>query len=289
MTWVSDQRGFALVAVLAGVLVLALIAVSLSSQSRTGLNLTRYDIQRARESAALDAGINRGIYELLRETNPTEQIHGREISSTIEDLVVLTTIEDEAGRVDINAASTEVLAQLLSSIGLPLDEALVLADRIADWRDEDDLVRPNGAEALSYRAEELNPPGNRAFLTVSETEAVLGMTPEIVSCLLPFITLYAGRQSPDPRFMSSEMRALFGSSEVDEQNGNSVPITTSPATLSPRGRVYLIRSIIEGAPGLGRQREAVVRVTGHRTQPFWIYFWGDRRNTAGLGCVLELE
>ena len=63
-----------------------------------------------------------------------------------------------------------------------LDEpsAARLVDAIGDWKDADDLRRPNGAEAADYQAAG-SPylPANALFETVPELQRVLGMTPAL--------------------------------------------------------------------------------------------------------------
>ena len=59
---------------------------------------------------------------------------------------------DESARIDINAAPTPLLKGLLQNVGgLDADAAQHVVDAILDWRDADDLKRPNGAEAPDYR------------------------------------------------------------------------------------------------------------------------------------------
>ena len=60
------------------------------------------------------------------------------------------SIQDEDGKIDLNAAPDELLRGLFVSAGLDEDAGAALVDAIVDFRDEDDLTRLNGAEDRDY-------------------------------------------------------------------------------------------------------------------------------------------
>jgi type II secretory pathway component PulK len=97
---------------------------------------------------------------------------------------------------NINQASEEMLLGFLAS-GLRLDYgwASRLAAAIADWRDDDDLPRTNGAERDDYiTAGAAVLPPNRSFNNVDELRHVMGMTPELFAGIRPHLTtLGSGR------------------------------------------------------------------------------------------------
>lgn len=80
---------------------------------------------------------------------------------------------DQRSKIDLNRADQAVLSAALEEQGFSMDEALRLAARIADWRDADDLMRINGAEAPAYARAELPSPANRFFLSADELTRVL--------------------------------------------------------------------------------------------------------------------
>ncbi len=63
---------------------------------------------------------------------------------------VRLSIQDEDGKIDLNAAPDELLQGLFLSAGLDQDAAATLVDAIADFRDADDLHRLQGAEDQDY-------------------------------------------------------------------------------------------------------------------------------------------
>ena len=283
----GDSRGFALVAVLGAVLILALIATSLGSISRTDLHLARQSEEATREHLAAEAAINRGLLELLNEAPVTQPFHGRRIVYEYEGIAVSIRIEDEAGRIDLNSASPAVLSALFQAVGTETDTANALADRVADWRDSDDLVRPNGAERTAYRAQGIDGPANRQFLTIAEFEDVFGSAAANYACLQPYLTIFSGRQSPDPRFMDSGLRSVLSrSTEPDYLRAPTVN-SNSPAAMSPIGRVYRITATVDAEAGYPKAMVAIVRVTGNRLAPYWVLSWTRAESLEPAGCITD--
>ena len=82
---------------------------------------------------------------------------------------------------------------MLQSIGgLEAAAADAALAAIQDWRDADDLKRPNGAEEADYRAAgKTYKPANAPFDTVGELARVLGVTPGLVARIADSVTVYA--------------------------------------------------------------------------------------------------
>ncbi|MGA8032340.1 MAG: hypothetical protein WCB48_08075, partial [Casimicrobiaceae bacterium] len=106
---------------------------------------------------------------------------------------VVASAVDEGARIDINTAPDSLIKSLLMNVG-GMDDAAAssLVDAIGDWRDPDDLRRPNGAEAPEYAAANLKyGPANAPFETIGEVSRVLGMTPEVFRRIRGAITVYS--------------------------------------------------------------------------------------------------
>jgi general secretion pathway protein K len=124
---------------------------------------------------------------------------GRERVLTYGENLIRVRVQDEAGKIDINAAPDEMLEGLFRTVGVDAASASRLVDAIADWKDPDDLRRLSGAEAADYRAAGLPyVPRNGPFLAVDELRLVLGMTPALFERIGPFVTVYSrsGRINP---------------------------------------------------------------------------------------------
>ncbi|MDP6952033.1 MAG: type II secretion system protein GspK, partial [Alphaproteobacteria bacterium] len=120
-------------------------------------------------------------------------VDGSAVALPLDGAVLSLAIQDVGGLVDLNSARDELLAGLFVAAGLPGNEARDLAAAIRDYGDEDDLVRPGGAEAPAYRAAGLPEPKNGAFQFPDELRAVLGVTPELFEAVRPAITVWSGR------------------------------------------------------------------------------------------------
>ena len=96
--------------------------------------------------------------------------------ATIRNGRVLVTVEDEAGKVDLNSASEPLLRALLAGAGATPVEVDRITAAILDYRDADNLRRPDGAEADEYRlAGRQNGPKNAPFDSIFELGQVLGV------------------------------------------------------------------------------------------------------------------
>lgn len=83
------------------------------------------------------------------------------------------------------------LLQALEGDPISLEQAMVIADGVADFIDSDQQQRMNGAEEDAYR--NTSPPyrpANQPMASVSELRAVLGMTREIYQALAPYVTVW---------------------------------------------------------------------------------------------------
>lgn len=110
---------------------------------------------------------------------------------------VTVTIEEESGKIDLNAATSQTgtpddwqknaLLRLFDNLKLSRD----LYDPLADWADNDDTPRPSGAEKNYYGT--LKPPlqvHNDKLETLEELALVKGYTPEVLAKLRGLVTVY---------------------------------------------------------------------------------------------------
>lgn len=121
-------------------------------------------------------------------------------------------IVDESGKLDLNQADAGLLSQLMRVLKVDEPQALRISAAIVDWRDADDLSQPQGSgEDPDYASAGL-PYGAKdaPFETLPELQQVLGMTPEIFEKMLPYLTLYTGRSTPDANFAAAPVLTAMG-------------------------------------------------------------------------------
>ncbi|HEX7327306.1 MAG TPA: hypothetical protein VF428_02060 [Casimicrobiaceae bacterium] len=188
------QSGIALIMALWLTVLLTAIASGFVFSMRTDALSARNAISLAQAQEVADGAVMRTAFELMRPTmaaswKPDGTVH----RWTDGNASVTVVAVDEGSRIDINAAPDPLIKSLLMQVGGMDDaSASALVDAIADWRDPDDLRRPNGAEATDYKAAHLNyGPANAPFETVGEVSRVLGMTPAVFARIRDAITVYS--------------------------------------------------------------------------------------------------
>jgi general secretion pathway protein K len=186
-------------------------------------------------------------------------------------------IESEAGKVDLNAATFELLKSLFSIVGVTDDQSAALAAAVIDWRDQDDLVHLNGAESPQYRSANL-PYGakNEPFDSIEELRMVLGVTPDIFTKASSALTVYTHQRSVDPTVLAPLLRdALHNLPEWSQQGGRTATVgMVAPSTTSPLlGHSFTIRATAQTHKGNTFARNVVIRITGDRARPYQILAW----------------
>jgi general secretion pathway protein K len=148
-------------------------------------------------------------------------------------------------------------------------------ETIQDWRDADDLKRPNGAEKEEYAAAGLkHVPGNRDFMAVTELSSVLGITEAYYQKLAPHLTVYSRQGginpatasqavlSSIPGILPEEVSMFVEMRRLALQAGQQVPaLPKSAGMFANAGNVIRIQALVKLANGLSHGREAVVRIT----------------------------
>lgn len=203
---------------------------------------------------------------------------------------VLISVQDEAGKVDLNNAADDLLEGLFVVVGVEQEQAVELVHAIADFRDDDDIRRPTGAEDDDYRAAGYAWEAKDApFETVAELEQVIGMTRDIYDRVAPFLTVHATRRGRiDPATAPAVvLRAIPGADAgqietlLDARAESDDGAVEDSPTLSgvgdyvgrSRGRVFTIRAEVIGVSGGGFVREAIVRLSPRRSRSFQVLAW----------------
>ena len=183
----GSNRGIALISVLLITGLLAVMAASFASSTRTEARLAHNHEQSAKAEALADAGVHRAVFKLL-DFNPDTawRADGTVHAFSLGEGDVQVWIEDEDGKIDLNGASLPLLTGLLIAQGLPEEDAKVMADRIGDFRDEDSEPEPLGAEDEAYLGAGLaQGAADQPFATESELLGVLGMTQSLYQQIRP--------------------------------------------------------------------------------------------------------
>lgn len=186
-------------------------------------------------------------------------------------------IQDQAGLIDLNAASPALLEAALS--GIVADPAAAAA-AILDFRDADDEPFRGGAEAEAYRlAAKPYGPKNGPFQSIAELDQVPGLEGEPAAALRSFVTVYAFHDGLDTAVAPARLTARL--------KGNTVIAPTH----SPR-QFFAIDAVVSSAAGGRFHRRAVIAVTREPDRPFQFVEWtsggaealGTSVGEVGSGC-----
>lgn len=275
-------------------MVLAAMALGLASNTRLEIRTVDNVRAAARARALAEAGINLGILAML-EPDPARRwvADGRPYDVTFAGADLRVSVQDERGKIDLNAGTALLLRRLLDANGVGSEESAALTDAILDWRDEDDLRRLNGAEGRDYREAGLEYGAKDApFDTVDELRLVLGMTPALFQRVAPALTVYSQQAGVDTATATATvLRALPGldAAAVDEmlaarrRDTEASAETAAPSVAATAagtvGRAYTVRAGVDVPDGGTFVREAVVRITGDLGTPYWILAWRQGRWT----------
>jgi general secretion pathway protein K len=267
-----------LLSVLWGLALLGAIATAFISAGSTSYRLARNAVEALQVDVAAEAAVNRAVLGLL-DPNPQTRwrTDGVPRSIDFEGVRMQIRVQDELGRIDLNNADGSLLIALFQSVGLDPQVASALVDKILDWRDSGSLKRLNGAKDPEYRAAGLPyRPCNGPFQSVDELKLVMDMTPELFRRVEPALTVYSGRPSIDPQIATPEALRALPTMDAQKVAALVATRTAQPniSALPPVGRAFGIRIEVERPTGV-QHREAVVRVTDHPQQIFWLLSWKD--------------
>jgi general secretion pathway protein K len=122
--------------------------------------------------------------------------------------VDISMVEQES-KFNVNTADSQLLRQILTTMGAKPDEITTVADSIQDWIDPDDATKPAGAESDYYQG--LLPPynaKNAPIDDIEELQLIKGVSPEI----------YQGGSTEDPNAPFKHHKLGFGSAPGEAED-----------------------------------------------------------------------
>jgi general secretion pathway protein K len=291
MSLKSHMRGIALVLVLWITVLLTVIAGSFAYGMRNEALAARNALSTAQARWVADGAVNRTVFELMRPKvspdvwAPDGSVHAWDEAGARIAVVAI----DESGKIDLNQAPDNLLKGLLQTAGgLDADSADRFVDVIGDWKDADDLRRPNGAEAPEYQAAGLPyKPANAPFEAVPELQRVLGMTPELYAKLADSLTVHSRMAGVNPTYASrTVLLSLPGATAemVDTyiaQRRDALAAKLPPPPFPLTGgianvvNVWRIHVEVTMSDGVTFVREAVVRPGTDRRRLLVILEWQE--------------
>ncbi len=286
------ETGIALIAVLWLTVLLTVVASGFAYSMRGEALAARNALSLAQARAAADGAVERAAFELSRPRNIADvwQPDGVAHAWQDGDARLTVTAVDEAARIDVNAAPEPLLKGLLQNVGgLDADTAQHVVEAIEDWRDADDLKRPNGAEDADYRAAGRKyGPANASFSAVGELQRVLGVTPGLMARIADDLTVYSWQPAINTATASRDVLLALPNvtpeivdaflAQRSDALANKLPVPPLPqATGFAVGAtpVWRIHAEATMADGVTFVRDAVVRPSVDPRRPLIALLWQE--------------
>ena len=284
----SGDDGFIVVAVLWILAALATLATIFSMYViNTAIAFTVHD-ERLQAEGFARAAIELSVYQVAAST-PAPLSRGSFVFR-IGNANINAEFSAETARIDLNAASKDLLAGLFATLGASRAQADYYADRITGWRNPPSQESPE-AESGLYRAAGLAyGPRGAPFPHTGELALVLGIPDAIVERVLPFVTVYSGQPQINvynaapqvvaalPGMDTERLHAVLVQREAGPQNAQRLLALLGAAqTLANTQGSKALRVIVRIAFDSGQRMttEAVVFMLDNGSEPYRILTWRD--------------
>jgi general secretion pathway protein K len=201
--------------------------------------------------AAADGAVNKAIFQILANRWEAD---GAPHLVTDAQSVTEVRIDDEGKKVDVNVAPVALLRALLRACGASANVAGPLALAIYEWR-VPGLPSPERVErAAEYRASGLGyAPPNKRFVSLDELGLVLGMTPDLLGCLAPRVSIHSlslpSSGFTGDRVVRQALAEAYGDDAARPADADARTVT-----------VVRISAVARASVGGGFRRVAIVRV-----------------------------
>ncbi|MEH2500339.1 general secretion pathway protein K [Bradyrhizobium sp. AZCC 1678] len=271
----AGESGFALVLVIWGLGLISLIAITVMTAERFRILATANLIVSARAEALAEAGVNLVRVELISAMGGGSA-SGFRFATNGAPLVcampggalAALAVEDEGGKADLNTASPKLMSALLRGFGAGLDESDRLAAAIAEFsRTSRNAVLDDVVFAAYATEGRAYGPKKAPFESVLELDQVIGMRPDLLRAILPYVTVYSRKPGVDPRVAAPALLAALAGDEparvarLEGGEGGADIAVLPPELLSPStSRSFLVRAEIRMPAGGSFVQEAIIEL-----------------------------
>jgi general secretion pathway protein K len=241
---------------------------------------------RLKAEALVTAGVELTAYQL---TAAPELPPRGTFSFRLGDANIVVDFQSEGARVDLNMASKELLSGLFASLGVRREAADGYADRIVAWRTAP--AEGQDQEASAYRMAGLKyPPRGAKFPHVDELSLVLGLPPELVERVIPFLTVYSGQAGINvlaappqvvaalPGMTPDRLYAILAQRQTARPDPAIIasllgPLQSYATTESSRSNRVNVRVQFDNGRQMGS--EVVILLVDDGAEPYRILSWRD--------------
>jgi hypothetical protein len=252
----GGRHGFALITVIWGLGLLTLLGAAVIVGARYRARAALADGSVLSSAAAAESGVNFAIASILSPTSNTSfpktcRMPGGEQAEIV--------VEEEVGKIDINAASLPTLERFF--VGIAQDKSLgsKIAQNAVNFRKALQRREPSNQTTQTNAANEIKSSG---FSTILELDQIDGMSPALLRSVMRYTTALSGRVEPMPEAMTPALRLLMGLDPGRAERRSP----TLPGS-------FTIRIDIRAIDGSRYIREALVSFGAASAQPYIIREW----------------
>ena len=213
---------------------------------------------------------------------------------------VAVSFISEAARIDLNAASSELLVNFFMRLGAQRQEAQLYAERIDGWttkpRPRSNFASGGDEEESLYRASGRSySPRGGPFAHIDELSLVMDLPPAIIERAKPFLTIYSGKPQIDvldaapevlaavpgitPNMLSALAEARRTAADPQSLQG-VLGVLSSVATIEG-GDTYRVQVRIRYDNGRQEASEVVI-LTGLPDKPYRVLYWRDSFDASSI-------
>ncbi len=257
---------------------LALLALTMIEATRGSTRSARAELDRARLSAAADAGVVLAVQGLAQASAARRwRADGRLREVQFAGATVAIRIEDELGKVPLNQINEQQAEALFSAFGLQGAELEEARDAFLDWRDQDDDPRLRGRERADYAADGVRP-RDGPLRSNGELAAIPAIGPELAARMAPYVTVFAPDSAVFAETNASPIARRVMADSVFEDRTAGVPVADGGLGTGEAARVddgvtgRPLRIIVRarGDDGSAARRDVVIELTGNPARPYVI-------------------
>lgn len=248
----GHQSGFALITVLAAVAIVSALAIAFLAAGETQMKVSANQVRLAQLEAAADGGVELAAWRLMAAyagTSPSPPTSGQTSRCSVGAITLEIAIQDEAGKVDLNVASPEMLQAVLGYAGLEPAAAAQLASRIAQRTTR----QPDGTVS-SVR-----------LISIEELMRFPGVTPALLERLRPLVTVYSHSAAIDLSIAPAAVKQALSRMR-----------DAPPAGLALSGQAFRVVVRAQSRAGLSYSRDAIIELNSGENSGFSIRAWGRR-------------
>jgi general secretion pathway protein K len=231
----KKAEGFALILVVWFLVLVAAIGAYLVANGRAETAIA-HNIRAAASAEALaDAGIARAVINQSdAEISNRWLLDGAPHAIALPSGRIEIRLADETRKINPNLASDTLLAALLEVCGADHSAAQRLGAAVADWVGAP--AQEGAAKSDPYRAAGRSYSAPHAPIeSLDELGLVLGMTPEILTSVRPYLSIHAEAAAPDAKIAPLVIQQALAMAAKAKKGGDeaSGPSPAPPAQPSP--------------------------------------------------------